>query len=78
MTTGPYMNTTCDRARCHIPKAAGTATLWCDACNELPICNDCGEAQVDCRARPGGCSYEACRGSHAADAAAERRQMGIG
>jgi hypothetical protein len=73
-----YQNTTCDRASCHAPKAAGTATLWCDACNLLPICDDCGEAEIDCTARPGGCSYESGHGSHAQDAQAERRQMGIG
>jgi hypothetical protein len=30
-----YQNTTCDRSSCRAPKAAGTATLWCDACNDL-------------------------------------------
>lgn len=77
-----YQNTTCDRSSCRAPKAAGTVTLWCDACNELPICDDCGEAEIDCEASRGGtCAYVAshadARHSHAADAREERRQMGI-
>lgn len=76
--TNIYQNTICDRSRCCAPKAAGTPTLWCNSCNELPICEYCGEAEIDCHGSRGGeCTYEAWGGDHAADARAERRQMGI-
>ena len=41
------MNAVCDR--CSGPKAAGTATLWCDACVALPACEGCGTPLVDGR-----------------------------
>lgn len=51
-----YHNTSC--TRCGADKPAGTETLWCDVCNTLPMCDECGDAKVDCKCE----EYEPCLG----------------
>ena len=43
-----YYNVTCSRVACGVSKPTGTASLWCAACDALPLCDDCGDAVVDC------------------------------
>ena len=51
-----YQNTKC--SRCGTSKPAGTPTLWCAECNALPMCDECGDAKVDCKCE----EYEPCDG----------------
>lgn len=43
-----YMNTECHR--CGAAKPTGTFGVWCVACDALPMCDECGDAVIDCDA----------------------------
>ncbi len=75
-----YPNTVCDRAACSNPKRLASETLWCDECNALPMCEECGNALIDCPATVAGeeCSgYYGCGMSCDEERRWERQQMGI-
>ena len=77
MTQPTYNNTSCDR--CGTPKETGTPTLWCDACDALPCCEECGEPVEDCDAGKGGwpcCGDSGCMSDYE-ERMHERRQMGL-